>query len=274
MSNLIVSSAGDHVRHYTFEDTGIRIGSYEELCYYICANPVLFVEDWCTFSLMNWLSRELRLEEVVRKMNGYSKDSYLQIGVLLDYGDYVEKEQAAVVIEAIRGMQSGSRVQLLKQRGDLYLRCGKFFRARQEYLQLLRQERLIPDKVFLGNIYHNLGVTYLMDRDIPEGKRCFLTAFSNNKSKDSCVPYLLLIYLEGGEPAVRTEGLKLGLAPDYADGVIRMIRDRLESIGETGEEQIFEKIRLRREQGEYDTAKKKLDHLLDQWKEQYRTQTG
>lgn len=274
MSNLVLSKTGLQVRPYIFEDTGVAVCSYEELCYYICHNSVLFAEDWCTFSLLHWISRDLQMEEIVRQMNGYSQNSCLQISVLLSCGDYMRKRDVDPVIEEIKSLQNGSRIQYYKKKGDCYLRYGKFFRARQEYQQLLKQEHLIPDKIFLGNIYHNIGVTYLMDRDIAEGKRYFLTALTNNRNKDTCFQYLLLIYLENGEPAVKTEALKLGLSAETSEEFIDMIRGRLEEAAFTGEKEMFRKIQFQKEQGNIRDYEKKIEYLLDQWKKQYRIQTS
>lgn len=252
MSNLVLNRAGAKGRGYTFEDTGIEIFSYEELCYYICQNPVLFVEEWCTFSLLNWISKELQMEEMARQMNGYSQNSSLQVSVILSYGDYMNRRKAESVLEEIQGMQKGSRIQFHKKKGDCYLTYGKFFRARKEYRQLLKQEHLIPDKIFLGNIYHNMATTYLMDRDIEEGKEYARKAFANNPNKDTCFQYLLLIYLEGGESQVKEAATELGLSMEV-------------------QLSFLEKITQQRKQIQnYD---KKIEYMLEQWKKQYRMET-
>lgn len=270
MSNLVLCRADTRARPYTFEDTGTAVYSYEELCYYICHNPVLFAEDWCSFSLLNWISGELHMDEMVRQMNGYSKNSCLQVSILLNYGDYLGKKETAPVLEEIQSIQKGSRIQYHKKKGDCYLRYGKLFRARQEYQKLLKQEHLIPDKIFLGNIYHNLGTTYLLDRDLEEGKRCFLTAWNNHPNKDTCFQYLLIIYLEQGEPGVKLEALKLGLAGETAQDFLDALRGKLAEAELTQEQESFRRLRFLKEQGNIRGYEQKTDHMLEQWKKQYR----
>ncbi|MGN0243098.1 MAG: hypothetical protein ACI4CT_03440 [Lachnospiraceae bacterium] len=273
MSNLIVCMRNPAKKGFTFEDTGVTIYSYEELCYYINQNRALFVEDWFTVSLRHWITKELQLEEMLRLMNGYSDNSYLQIRALLDYGSYYERYAVDEIVEELQRLQKGSRIQFQKKKADCYLHYQKYFRARQEYNALLMQKHLIPDRILLGNIYHNKGLTYLMDMDIIGGKECLEEAYRNNRSMATFYTYLILCYLEGDIAKVKAAVTEMGL-PDqvYYDFKEHYLNDTGGSYHADAD--LLNKAFYDKEHGRKVDYEYKIDRLLDIWKKDYRRQTN
>ena len=68
MGNVIICQTQEGKQPYVFENARIEVYSYEELCYYIYYNIPMLDENTITEKLLQWISEELKLNELAEKI--------------------------------------------------------------------------------------------------------------------------------------------------------------------------------------------------------------
>ena len=124
----------------TVLQTGVKLYTAEELCYYIYNNIYLIGQDFIDDNLISFLDEtgEKELAERVRKLKE-TGGSLAQIFVIIlktiDYYSVAEIEQLKEILNTL-GKQSVC--ERLKARGDGYLNAGYFFAAVRCYESIIK----------------------------------------------------------------------------------------------------------------------------------------
>ena len=147
----------------TVLQTGVKLYTAEELCYYIYNNIYLIGQDFIDDNLISFLDEtgEKELAERVRKLKE-TGGSLAQIFVIIlktiDYYSVAEIEQLKEILNTL-GKQSVC--ERLKARGDGYLNAGYYFAAVRCYESIIKdykgKDLLAAD---YAKVYHNLGTAY------------------------------------------------------------------------------------------------------------------
>ena len=147
----------------TVLQTGVKLYTAEELCYYIYNNIYLIGQDFIDDNLISFLDEtgEKELAERVRKLKE-TGGSLAQIFVIIlktiDYYSVAEIEQLREILNTL-GKQSVC--ERLKARGDGYLNAGYYFAAVRCYESIIKdykgKDLLAAD---YAKVYHNLGTAY------------------------------------------------------------------------------------------------------------------
>ena len=147
----------------TVLQTGVKLYTAEELCYYIYNNIYLIGQDFIDDNLISFLDEtgEKELAERVRKLKE-TGGSLAQIFVIIlktiDYYSVAEIEQLKGILNTL-GKQSVC--ERLKARGDGYLNAGYYFAAVRCYESIIKdykgKDLLAAD---YAKVYHNLGTAY------------------------------------------------------------------------------------------------------------------
>ena len=169
----------------TVLQTGVKLYTAEELCYYIYNNIYLIGQDFIDDNLISFLDEtgEKELAERVRKLKE-TGGSLAQIFVIIlktiDYYSVAEIEQLKGILNTL-GKQSVC--ERLKARGDGYLNAGYYFAAVRCYESIIKdykgKDLLAAD---YAKVYHNLGTAYarmfMYDRtgQHEESKKCSIAA--------------------------------------------------------------------------------------------------
>ena len=147
----------------TVLQTGVKLYTAEELCYYIYNNIYLIGQDFIDDNLISFLDEtgEKELAERVRKLKE-TGGSLAQIFVIIlktiDYYSVAEIEQLKGILNTL-GKQSVC--ERLKARGDGYLNAGYYFAAIRCYESIIKdykgKDLLAAD---YAKVYHNMGTAY------------------------------------------------------------------------------------------------------------------
>jgi tetratricopeptide (TPR) repeat protein len=147
----------------TVLQTGVKLYTAEELCYYIYNNIYLIGQDFIDDNLISFLDEtgEKELAERVRKLKE-TGGSLAQIFVIIlktiDYYSVAEIEQLKEILNTL-GKQSVC--ERLKARGDGYLNAGYYFAAVRCYESIIKdykgKDLLAAD---YAKVYHNMGTAY------------------------------------------------------------------------------------------------------------------
>lgn len=140
----------------------LNIYSFEELCYLIYENPILVTEGIVNDKLVNFIENELQItalaSSIKKKRNSGGRDDEILISII-EYCDLYNNSEAISFRNALTKLKKMTDAELLKLRADYMFYIGKYGLSKKYYLAILDLENK-PESVFLGSVYHNLGVDY------------------------------------------------------------------------------------------------------------------
>ena len=198
MGKLILCSGRRTDRPYVLPDSGERIYSIEELCYYIYNNIYSIEEAMFTASLIDWIGKELGLAERAEKLYNLKKqgaDLKTLITVVLCSADYYtesEIKKLLSVIDEIRAMPSARRRYL---KANSYLKRKLYTEAATEYESLLVSEDAVNlDPKSYGDVLHNLAIAKLHIYGPGKALELFMQAYERNQRPESLKQYLYTLW--------------------------------------------------------------------------------
>lgn len=169
---------------YYLENYSVNIYSLEELCYCMEQNPYLIEESLFQESFFGWVEKELSAKPLADELRlcGQKAGHPVQaVSLLLEKTAYCNEEAAERILESLSKMQAKSPFESRKIRADRYMEQKKYHRAASEYQKLLTmEEECRENRVFTGNIRHNLGTAYAGLFLFREAADCFLKAYEEN----------------------------------------------------------------------------------------------
>ena len=138
----------------TVLQTGVKLYTAEELCYYIYNNIYLIGQDFIDDNLISFLDETGEKELAERVL----AQIFVIILKTIDYYSVAEIEQLKGILNTL-GKQSVC--ERLKARGDGYLNAGYYFAAVRCYESIIKdykgKDLLAAD---YAKVYHNLGTAY------------------------------------------------------------------------------------------------------------------
>ena len=134
---------------YYFEDTGIQIFSYEELCYYLKRHMICYIHTLPGEDLLVYLRDELGLEKLYKqliRLTDPEKDQMKYFSALFREGHYFNEDEIRDILDEYRSLMNAPVYRQKKWMGDLLVRSGRSARALESY-----QEALV-EKATGGNV--------------------------------------------------------------------------------------------------------------------------
>lgn len=181
---------------YTFRETGVRIYSYEELCYYLSKHLICYLHTLPGDDLSVYIRDELGLERLYRqlvRLRDPVKDQMKYFAALFREGSYYSEDEIREILDHYRELKNAAVSMQSKWLGDLYLDYGKADLARRFYQRAIREEDL--GKEMLGQVYHNLGVAQLRLFRFQDARISFLKAYQQNEDENSLFYYYSIVAL-------------------------------------------------------------------------------
>ena len=143
---------------FCFPETGIRVYSYEELCYYMKDHMVFYLHTLPEEELAVWIREELRLEKLYRTLIKYddpSKDQMKYFAALFREGTYFSEEEIRGILDSYRVLKNASRFSQCKWIGDLFYSEDRAGMAVRHYQEALKEDGV--SEADRGAVHHNLG---------------------------------------------------------------------------------------------------------------------
>lgn len=279
MGNVIICQTQEGKEPYIFENARIEVYSYEELCYYIYYNIPMLDENTISEKLILWIEEELKLKELAEQikamMNNTDKVALYQ--TILSYRSYFTKEEIEVFLLSFEEYRLLSPFEKQKKKADSLLFYKRYMKAFHIYetiaMQMEEKEELEQEeKIFLGNIYHNMAVCQGKNLEWEPAKENFRKAYSLNKNTESLKEYFFLLKLSGSEEELKEEEKKFCLSEEFFLDIEDEIEDSEKEI--TGME-IYKKFQYaiyNKEHGKYFDYCRRMDAMLEQWKMELKEQ--
>lgn len=276
MNNIIICKSKTTDNPFTFLNTRIRVFSYEELCYYIYNNMVLVSEDDMDDRLVTWISEELEMPELGDKLealvakNAFAQDIMVEI---LNYGNYYSSEEVKGFLEECQRLRSMSAPELSKKKADGYLRYKHYIKAGAIYDDIIayKEGRGELDE-FLGNIYHNKAVALAGNLQLGEAKECYIRAYNLNHNDESLIEYFCVLAVSVDTATLRKEIEKRGMPETFFDDLMTELGDSKEDVREMSIYNKVQKAIYNRMNGDLEEYDKRMDGVLGQLKDEFRSQ--
>ena len=244
MSTTILCQIKRAGRPYTIEDADIRIGSIEELCYFLQYNLPLVDLSFFSASLLDWIETELeapRLAGDLHRILTEIPDPQLPdlIMPVMREAGWLTVEEERAMRQELRAIDAQPVAKRLKQKADAYVTYRKYVKAIQLYdmiLKLKQTEKL--GHSFSGSVWHNKGVAHARLFQMEEAVLCMRNAYEQLHTMQSLRGLLFCVYMSEGEEAFRKTADELGVDPVHRESMAGEIRglqvsEQPEDIGET-----------------------------------------
>ena len=159
---LILCEALKVKKPFKIEVLSLNIHSYEELCYIIFENPILVTEGIVSDTLVEFIRDDLNLEvladNVKRKMSNGTADEDILV-YIIDSCSLYNNAETIIFRNAMGKIKKMAVHEVAKQRADYMFYIGKYDLAKKYYQEILDMDTK-AENVFIGSVYHNLGVIY------------------------------------------------------------------------------------------------------------------
>lgn len=188
---------------YYFEDTGIQIFSYEELCYYLKRHMICYIHTLPGEDLLIYLRDELGLDKLYRQLIRLldpEKDQMKYFSTLFREGHYFNEDEIRDILDAYRSLMNAPVYLQKKWMGDLLVSSGRAARAIESYQAALQEEDIAREDI--GRIYHNAGIAKAKLFRFQNAKIDFIKAYQHLGEETSLFYYYAITaLLEGIEAA-------------------------------------------------------------------------
>lgn len=199
MGKLILCSGKRTNRPYVLPDTGYRIYSIEELCYYIYNNIYAIDETLFTDSLIDWIGTELCLTSRAEKLDFTIKqgaDYKTLLAVVLCSSDYYTEEEIKKLLEEAAKIRTMPPVKRWFIKANSFLNRKQYTEAAAQYDRLLVSEEAVDlSPQDYGDVLHNLGIATLNIYGPGRALELFLHAYERNRKPESLRQYLYTLWL-------------------------------------------------------------------------------
>lgn len=279
MGNVIICQTQEGKQPYIFENARIEVYSYEELCYYIYYNIPMLDENTITEKLLQWISEELNLSELEEKIREQieSRNEVTLYQTILGYRSYFTKQEIETFLLSFEEYQLLTPFEKQKKKADSLLLYKRYMKAFHIYETIAvqmgeREDMDQEEKIFLGNIYHNMAVCQGKNLEWDQAKKNFRKAYALNKNTESLKEYFFILKLSASEEEMKEEEKKFCLSEEFFLDIQDEIEDSEKEIKGMEIYKKFEYAIYNKEHGKYFDYGRRMDAMLEQWKMELKEQ--
>ncbi len=256
------------------KNTYIRVWCLEELCYYICENADLLDDSFVSNEMLEWLSEECGLRELVQKLVKIRKVSMKLeslVEEILSWAHYVsdeEQKRISRVIRAGRAMPDTRRGMVL---ADYFLRGGHYVLALHTLESVLNDSGMRgPDAKQKSHILQDMGVIHARMFCFAEAAELFKRAYELDGSRQAMFSWLAAKRMELPDDeylkfvATLPEDITV---PTEVEEEIERIRKDYPGEGREAQLEELRRMRIGSERGEYEGRARRM---LEEEKDNYR----
>ncbi|MEE1228178.1 MAG: hypothetical protein U0K57_04340 [Lachnospiraceae bacterium] len=208
---------------YRFQETGVEVYSYEELCYYLSKHMICYLYTLPRTDLIPFIGENLELPKLARILSKYddpSKDQMKYFSALFREGNYFNEDEIREILDDYRELMNAPYHRQCKWMGDLYNSSGCYMKAIQYYREGLKAENLSEQEH--GALYHNLGIAQARLFRFHDARISLLKAYQYGGEEESLYYYYCMIALTTDMDTARNEIKSL----DISDLLVDSFRDR------------------------------------------------
>lgn len=194
MNNRVILCTGEVAKTpYYFDKVYTNIYTIEELCYVLYENAFLIDKDILDKKLVEWIEKELKLQELARNLYSLINTNALPgafVGTILEYSGYYTADEIEKVESILRMNVSMSVFEKWKAKGDFLFENRHYLLAIKEYEHVL--SNVSDDETeLISKVYNNMGVTYMAMYLYDSAIDCFKASYEVNNN-DAAYRHLLV----------------------------------------------------------------------------------
>lgn len=256
---------------YYFEDTGIQIFSYEELCYYLRRHMICYIHTLPGEDLLVYIRDELGLEKLYKQLIRLldpEKDQMKYFSTLFREGHYFNEDEIRDILDEYRGLMNAPAYLQKKWMGDLFVLSGRAARAIESYHAALEEEGIKDEE--LGRIYHNIGIAESKLFRFENAKIDFIKAYQYVGDENSLFYYYAVTALMEGIEAAGEELKTFEDSDILLDSFEGRFADFQEDFGYNALAEKYRKIVFLDENGKPEEAQEKKKRLVRSLQRDFR----
>lgn len=270
MGKLIICSGEDAKNPFFIRCIGKNVYNMEELCFFFY-HELYFVEEFCDWEeLAGWLKRELKKEELAKRLQKLSRcyEARTQSALMiLQEAGYIAEEDLKEYEKNLEQMHQSSGLMRTRRRADYLVANRKYNQAIDLYKQILNSQSALEEQL-LADVYHNLGVAYGKLFYFEKAAECFLKAFSAVPSRESLKQYKLALRLDGKDEGMDDEILDLP-SVQQLDSLLDYELDALKEKKNPHLQKLIT-LKEKKQEGKVSAYQDGVSKILNQWKEECR----
>lgn len=273
MGKIILCETKEAEKEYYFESKGIKIISYEELCYYIYNHAPIFYDELTTFHLIEWIRKELNLEELADRLTTLKEEKSsvrMEMRAILEAFKFYTDIEVAALIRLVDNDMALPKEEYLKKMADQYANFQCDSKAVHLYDKILGIKETKENRNFIGNIYHNRGLCLARNLELAQAKSSFIEAFTRNTNKESLQAYFLLLYVCEEDKLIRQGIQRFGLPMQYYSDFIEEMETAKSAVALLDISKRLRQAQYNKEKGQPNEYDKRFDCILETWKQEYR----
>ncbi|MGN1159972.1 MAG: hypothetical protein ACI4SE_07215 [Lachnospiraceae bacterium] len=260
---------------YVIKPEGIRIYSYEELCYYLCANAYVLDAEFPDSSLVEWIGSQLQLtalSDALRTMlqNGNAPENF--VARILEQGHYCTAGKLHEILQIIRDNSKLNIYEKRKKRIDHLASVGCYEQAYREYEELLP---LITGKdiALTGAVYTAMGKLAARMFYFSLAEELFEKAYRLTYRKDSMLYYVCTVKMHGTPQEQRQKLLACAEFQKMEPEADQMLEQCEEHFRETPAYERLQDMERMWDEGKPAEYYELVEKTTEQLKEEYRART-
>lgn len=256
---------------YYFEDTGIQIFSYEELCYYLKRHMICYIHTLPGEDLLVYIRDELGLDKLYRqliRLMDPEKDQMKYFSTLFREGHYFNEDEIRDILDEYRGLMNAPVYLQKKWMGDLLVISGRSARAIECYKAALAESEVSREDI--GRIYHNKGIAETKLFRFENAKIDFIKAYQHLGEEESLFYYYAIIALLEGIEAAGEELKEFEDSDILLDSFESRFADFQEDFGYNANTEKYRKIVFLDENGKKEEAMEKKKRLIRSLQKDFR----
>lgn len=256
---------------YYFEETGIQIFSYEELCYYLKRHMICYIHTLPDEDLLVYLRDELGLDKLYRqliRLMDPEKDQMKYFSTLFREGHYFNEDEIRDILDEYRGLMNAPVYLQKKWMGDLLVISGRAARAIECYKAALAESEVSREDT--GRIYHNKGIAEAKLFRFENAKIDFIKAYQHLGEETSLFYYYAITALLEGIEAAGEELKEFEDSDILLDSFESRFADFQEDFGYHALTEKYRKIVFLDENGKKEEAMEKKKRLVRSLQKDFR----
>lgn len=271
MGRILLCSSKTAKKPYKFEDIGIFVSSYEELCFFLRTYLVLWMNTKRDESLADWIEKQLNMTDLANRVRKYHNKRDILFEIVKE-GMYFNEQEISQIEQEYDELLGRKMWEKKLEMGNIYLYHKKYERALECYDYILIQEEREITEEIIGKVYHNCGVAYAYSFEFDQAEESFYNAYEKIWAEKSLNSYLLMLCINNKKEKAMKKIKTMGLTKERYSTILDEIHISSRTYKGTADYQKLHRGIFNKENGQSESYDRKKKEILRKWKREFRSE--
>lgn len=270
MNRLILCEEPKASHPYYLETIGKSIYTMEELCFYLWQYAHLLDVKQFHKQFSGWVGNELGQEQLAEQLEKLRRQSAAleeRVMAVFDSISYLDGQQREQYVKTLQDVSHMTPFERRRRMADDLVRNKKYYRAIQEYQELLKQKEAEDEQV-AATLYHNMGVANCRMFLFRQGSEYFLKSFMLVPGKDKLREYKTCLQL--CEEKIQEDAM-IAEFPGAA-AIDMQVYGQIEELSskDNDKKKATRQLKQLKQDGKIAQYYQTMEHILHDWNEECR----